>query len=370
MPKLSDPFQVKGLQLSSRFVMAPMVTGMAEDHAPGPVLIEWYRQHARSGVGLVVVESTGIAQDALNMPGLLGIWEDAQVPGMARLAREIQAEGVPAVLQIVHAGARSFREDPAQERVGASEVALMPGPQPRAMTEQELLAVIDAFAQAARRAKEAGFAGVEVHAAHHYLLSQFLSPYINRRTDRWGGDRAGRSRLAVEVVKAVRLAVGEDYPIFCRTHSVEFMEGGISSEDAVFFAQALAAAGVDVLDLSGIGQSSMGEWQGQPFLNSGSVLPKDVPGGAFAPSAGRVRAAVGIPVITVGKLSEPGVAQAVLDRGEADLVALARPLIADPLAASKLLEGRDEELNRCRECLSCFAAIRKGAIKCSVNAAV
>jgi 2,4-dienoyl-CoA reductase-like NADH-dependent reductase (Old Yellow Enzyme family) len=125
-----------------------------------------------------------------------------------------------------------------------------------------------------------------------------------------------------------------------------------------------------VLDLSGIGQSSMGEWQGQPFLNSSSVLPKELPGGTFGPSAGRIRAAVGIPVITVGKLSEPGVAQAVLDGGQADLVALARPLIADPLVASKLLAGQDDDINRCRECLSCFASIRKGPIKCSVNAAV
>jgi 2,4-dienoyl-CoA reductase-like NADH-dependent reductase (Old Yellow Enzyme family) len=370
MPKLSDPIRVKGLQLRNRLVMAPMVTGMAEAHAPGPDQIAWYQEHAKSGVGLVVVESCAIAQDAMIMPALLGLWDDAQVGGMGRLARAIQAQGVPAVLQLVHGGARTFSTDPNLERVGASPVALLPAPPPRAMTEAELLAVIEAFAQAARRAKAAGFDGVEVHAAHYYLLSQFLSPYSNRRTDRWGGDRAGRSRLAVEVVKAVRRAVGPDYPIFCRLHSVEFLEGGMSTDDALFFAQALEAAGVDLLNLSGIGQSSVGEWQGRPFLNSSSVLPKDAAGAAFAPSAGRIRAAVGIPVITVGKLAEPGLAQAVLDRGQADLVALARPLIADPQAAEKLLTGRDAEINRCRECLACFAAIRKGPIKCSVNATV
>jgi 2,4-dienoyl-CoA reductase-like NADH-dependent reductase (Old Yellow Enzyme family) len=370
MPKLSDPFLVKGLTLNNRLVMAPMVVGMAEDFVPTQAHIEWYAQHARSGVGLVVVESCAIAPDGMILARQPGIWDDAQVPGLARLAQGIKAQGVPAVVQIVHGGARAVREDPAQERVGASPVALLPGPPPRELTEPELLEIIEAFARAARRAVEAGFDGVEVHAAHYYLLSQFLSPYSNRRTDRWGGDRAGRARLAVEVVKAVRRATGPDYPIFCRLHSQENLEGGMSTEDSIYFAQALEAAGVDLLDLSGIGTSSMGEWQGQPYLNSSSLLPKGAPGGSFGASAGRVRAAVGIPVITVGKLAEPGAAQAVLDRGQADLVALARPLIADPLVAEKLLAGRDEEIARCGECLACFASIRKGPVKCTVNAAL
>jgi 2,4-dienoyl-CoA reductase-like NADH-dependent reductase (Old Yellow Enzyme family) len=370
MPRLSDPFQVKGLHLRSRLVMAPMVTGLALDYAPSQAQIEWYKLRARSGVGLVVVESSAIAADAKIMPFMLGVWDDAQVPGLARLAKAIRAEGVPSVLQIVHGGGRAVREDLAQERVSASSVAILPGPPPRPMTEAEILAVIDGFAQAARRAQQAGFDGVEVHAAHYYLISQFLSPYTNHRADRWGGDRAGRSRLAVEAVRAVRQAVGPDYPIFCRLHSQENLEGGMSTEDSIYFAKALEAAGVDILNLSGIGSSSLGDWQGHPFLNSSSLLPKGAPGGAFAVSAGRVKAAVGIPVVTVGKLAEPGAAQAVLDQGQADLVALARPLIADPLVAEKLLAGRDEEINRCGECLSCFAAIRKGPIKCAVNAAL
>jgi 2,4-dienoyl-CoA reductase-like NADH-dependent reductase (Old Yellow Enzyme family) len=369
---MSDPLHAKGLQLRNRLVMAPMATGLAEGHAPGQALIAWYREHAASGVALVVVEATAVAPDAMLLPNQLGLWEDAQVPGMALLARAIRAAGAPAVLQLVHGGARAYRADPVAgpERVGPSAVPLMPGPAPREMTGAEIQAAIDAFARAAARARAAGFDGVEVHAAHYYLLSEFLSPYANRRSDRWGGDRERRSRLAVETVKAVRKAVGADYPVFCRMHSEERLEGGVSTEDAVFYARALEAAGADVLDLSGIGTSSMGEWQGQPYLNSSSLLPRDAEGGAFAASAGRVRAAVGIPVITVGKLAEPGVAQGVIERGQADLVALARPLIADARVAEKLLAGRDDEINRCKECLSCFAAIRKGGIKCSVNPAL
>lgn len=370
MPKLSDPLNVKGLHLRNRVVMAPMVTGLAVDNAPTEAQMVWYRDRARGGVGLVVVESCAVAKDGRIMPYMLGLWKDSQVAGMARLAQAIKAEGVPAVLQIVHGGAKAYREDLNQERTGPSEVALMPGPAPRAMTESEIQDAIEAFAKTARRAQDAGFDGVEVHAAHYYLLSQFLSPYTNRRTDAWGKDRFGRLRLAASVVRAVREAVGKTFPIFCRLHSVEFLEGGLSTDDAVFFAQALVEAGVDLIDASGIGQTSLGQWQGQSFLNAGSVLPKDAPGGAFAGSAGRIRAAVGVPVATVGKLSEPGRAQAVLDAGDADLIALARPLIADPQVPWKLLAGRDQEIVRCKECLACFAAIRKGPVKCSVNAAI
>jgi 2,4-dienoyl-CoA reductase-like NADH-dependent reductase (Old Yellow Enzyme family) len=344
-----------------------MVSGLAVGNAPTEAQIQWYRVRARAGLGLIVVESTAIAPDATLTPYMNGIWEDAQVPGLSRLAAAIRAEGVPAVVQLVHGGARAWRDDLNIERIGPSPVAIMPGPAPRAMTEEDLASVIDAFAQAARRAKEAGFDGVEIHAAHYYLISEFLSPYTNQRTDRWGHDRAGRVRLAVEVVRAVRKAVGPDYPIFCRMHGVEHVKGGLTTEDAIYVAQALEDAGVDLIDASGIGQSSMGEWQSHPFLNTSSVLPKGAPAGGFAPFAGRIRASVGIPVIAVGKLSEPGMAQQVLDMGEADLVALARPLIADPKAAEKILAGKDLEVDRCNECLSCFASIRKGPVKCSVN---
>jgi 2,4-dienoyl-CoA reductase-like NADH-dependent reductase (Old Yellow Enzyme family) len=370
MPRLSDPFQVKGLHLRNRLVMAPIVTGLAEQGAPGAAQLRWYQERARGGVGLVVVESTAVTEAGRIMPCNLGLWSDGQVPGMARLARAIQGEGVPAVVQLVHGGARSWRADPAGARAGASSVALLPGPAPRPMTEEEILAAVEAFVQAARRARAAGFDGVEIHAAHYYLLSQFLSPRTNHRTDRWGGSRAGRATLALEVTRAVRAQVGPDFLILCRLHSVERLEGGTSTDDLVWFAQELEKAGVDLLDLSGIGTASLGEWQGQPVLNTSSVTPRDVPGGAYAPSAGQVRDAVGIPVATVGKLAEPGLAQAVLDRGQADLVALARPLIADPQAAAKLLAGQDDAIVRCRECLACFAAIRKGAIRCSVNPAI
>lgn len=370
MPLLADPYRFKNIQLRNRLVMAPMVTGYAEDNRVSDAMVGWYRDHARRGLGLVIVESTAVLPDATIMPRNLGLWDDAQIPGLARLASAIHAEGVPAVIQLVHGGAKAVREDLSVPRLGPSPVALVPGPAPREMTEAEIQAVIRAFADAAVRAVKAGFDGVEIHAAHYYLISQFLSPLSNRRTDRWGGSLENRGRLGVEVTRAVRAAVGPDVALLCRMHSVEHVEGGLATEDAVAFARALEAAGIDLIDASAIGTSSVGEWQGQPFHNTSSVPAKGAPSGGYAPSAKLIREGVGIPVITVGKLAEPGVAQGVLDRGQADLVALARPLIADFSAAEKLLEGRASDLEACKECLSCFAAIRKGPIHCSVNKAL
>lgn len=367
MMRLDDPLQVKGLRMPSRVVMAPMVTGFAENHFATDAHADWYGSRARTGIGLVIVESCGIDPGATIIPNMLGIWDDTFVPGLGRIARAIQAAGVPAVLQIVHGGARSFRTDLNQERLAPSPVALAAGPAPRAMTEAEIQGVIAAFVSAAKRTKEAGFDGVEIHAAHYYLLSGFLSPRSNQRTDAWGGDRERRARLATEVVKAVRQAVGPDYPILCRMHAVEFVEGGMSEEDIRFTAQALQDAGVDLLNASGVGQSSLGEWEGQTFLNTSSVLPKTAPAGTFAPHTKRLKDALRIPVIAVGKLAEPGQAQRVLDQGQADLVAVARQLIADPLTVEKLLGRREDTILRCKECLACFAAIRKGAITCTVN---
>jgi len=367
MPRISDPFTVRGLRLSNRLVMAPMVTGMAVENAPGQAQLDWYGAHARAGVGLVIVEATAVAADATILPYLLGAWDDAQVPGLARLAAVIKAEGVPAVLQIVHGGARAWRNDLTVERVGPSAVPLLPGPVPRVLNDAEIERIIAAFATAAQRAKAAGFDGVEIHAAHYYLISQFLSPYSNRRSDRWGGDLAGRARLGAEVARAIRRAVGPDYPLFCRMHAVELFDGGMSTDDAIHFARAFQDAGVDVIDASGVGQATRGEWKGQGYLSTSSVLSKGSPAGTYAPFAGRMREATGIPVIAVGKLGEPGAAEQVLREGQADLVAIARQLIADPLAARKLLDGRADQIERCQECLTCFSAIPKGPVRCSVN---
>ena len=367
MTRLSAPLALRNLQLSNRLVMAPMVTGSAVDDRPSARTLAWYARHAASGVGLIVVEACPVAPDAKLLPFMMGVWEDGHIPGLRTLAEAIHAHGVPAVVQIVHGGARAWREDPRVDRVGPSRVACAAGPAPRPLEEHELQGIIAAFAAAAHRVQAAGFDGVELHAAHYYLLSEFLSPCTNRRTDAWGGSRENRGRLLKEVVQAVRREVGDAFPIFCRLHALERFEGGTPEEDLRAFAQMAIQAGVDVIDASGVGQAAWSDWEGTPFLNASSVLPKDAPAGAFLPATARMKAALGAPVIAVGRLGEPGLAARVLEHGEADLVALARQLIADPETPRKLLEGQEGAIHRCTDCLACFAAIRRGPLSCPVN---
>lgn len=364
MTRLQDPLSIGPITLRNRLVMAPMVTAMADDHEVTDAHVAWYRERVR-GLGLAIVESTGVAPDGLLVPRLLGIWDDRFVPGLTRLVEAIHGEGVPAVLQIVHGGARSVVPPEGMERVGASTVRIAPGPPPRPLRVDELPGIVEAFAAAARRAVAAGFDGVEIHGAHAYLLSQFLSPVINTRTDGYGGSLEGRARLLLDVVAAVKRELRPEHLLVVRMHGMEAMEGGLSATDAATLAQLLEAAGVHVLDLSGIGSCGSGSDAFGTYLTPSSVKGRGWEPGTYAPSAGQVRKAVGLPVITVGRLAEGSVAQDILDRGDADLIALGRQLITDPTSGLKLLEGRQGEIHSCKECLACFASIRTGPVRCS-----
>ncbi len=370
MPRLSDSFKVRNLHLNNRLVVPPMVSGLALDGVPTAAQRNWYTNLAASGASLVIVEAASILRDSSILPRQIDISPEAPLAPLAMLAQTIQQRGVPAVLQIVHGGGRAWRPDVSIERVAPSSVAIAPGPAPRALLKLEIEEVISAFVAAALKTQRAGFDGVEIHGAHYYLISQFLSPFTNKRTDAWGGSVTNRARLAVEIVRAVRKAVGPDYPIFVRINAEERFERGLSTDDIIEVAKLLEAAGVDVLDASGIGQATTGTWEGVTFVSPTSALPKSAPAGDLAPAAGRIKASVNIPVIAVGKLGAPGEAQRVLDAGHADLIAIARQVIADPQSPRKILEGRDDSIVRCKECMSCFAAIRLGAIRCSVNSSL
>jgi len=367
MPKLSDSLKVKGLSLRNRLVIPPMVTGLAVKGIPTKTQLNWYAQLAKSGASLVIVEAASILPGSQILPNQIDISPEAPLGPLATLALTIQRNGAPAILQIVHGGGRAWRPDVSVERVAPSNVAIAPGPAPRALSEPEIEELIAAFVAASVKAQLAGFDGVEIHAAHYYLISQFLSPFTNHRTDTWGGSVTNRARFAVETIRAVRKEVGVNYPIFVRINAEERFELGLASDDIVEIARQLESAGADVLDASAIGQTTTQTWEGNSFINTMSVLPKTAPAGSLAAAAGRIKAALRIPVIAVGKLGEPNAAQRVLDEGQADLVAIARQVIADPATPQKLLEGRDSSIVRCKECLSCLASIRQGSIRCSVN---
>jgi 2,4-dienoyl-CoA reductase-like NADH-dependent reductase (Old Yellow Enzyme family) len=368
MPRLDDALTVKGLRMRNRLVLPPITTNLGTlDGEVSEDSLGFYRQRARH-VGLAIVEAAAVRPDGRITPFSLGLWDDAHVAGMARLARTIRDEGAVSAIQIVHAGARSVPVDGGIRGASPSGVSLRPGVEPIVLTGEQIAGMVEDFSGAAQRAADAGFDAIEVHGAHLYLLSQFLSPLTNLREDRYGGDALGRATFPAQVVRAIRSKLGPDFPILFRLNAVELVEGGQTAEDAAVVAVALEDAGVDMFHSSLVSQAPKKEIDGRIHLMPSSALTREMPRGAAAQYAAAVKRAVSVPVIAVGKLGEPSVAGKVLAEGAADMIAIGRQMIADPDSAGKILEGRAEDMVLCRECMACFASLGKGGpIACSTN---
>lgn len=367
MANLNDPLTINRMHIRNRLVLPP-ITGCfgTLDAEVTDASLGFYRQRSRD-VGLVVVEATTVRPDGRINPRSLGLWSDAQTEGMSRLAAAIKAEGAATVVQLNHAGARSVPIEGGIRGASPSGVAFRPDVEPTVLGLSQIAEITGDFVAAAVRAREAGFDGVEVHGAHFYLLSQFLSPLTNHREDRYGGGAAARATFSVEVVRAIREKLGADFAIFFRLNAVELVEGGQTAEDAAVVAQLLESAGVDAIHSSLAATGVWKEMEGRAYLQSSSALAKDKPKGGALAYAAEVKRAVRVPVIAVGKLGAAEARAAVQD-GIADMAAIGRQMIADPGTAGKILAGRDDEIVQCRECWSCFASIGKGMpIVCSTN---
>ena len=367
MTNVNDPLVINRMRVRNRLALPPITNCFGStDGEVTDASLGFYVQRSRD-VGLVVVEAATVRADGRINPRSLGLWSDAQIEGMARLASAIKAEGAAAVVQLNHAGARSVPIEGGIRGASPSGVAFRPDVEPTVLSLSQIAEITGDFVAAAVRARQAGFDGVEVHGAHFYLLSQFLSPLTNHREDRYGGSAAGRATFALEVVRAIREKLGSDFPILFRLNAVELVEGGQPVEDAAVVAQLLEAAGVDAIHSSLAATAAFKEIDGKAYLQSGSALPKDKPRGGALQYASAVKKAVGVPVIAVGKLG-PEEARAAVRDGMADMAAIGRQMIADPATAGKILAGKDSEIVQCRECLSCFASIGKGMpIACSTN---
>ncbi len=368
MATLWDHLIINGMRLRNRLVLPPLTTnyGSPEGKVTDAVL-RFYKKRAGE-VGLVIVEATAVRADGRIVPGSIGLWEDSQVLGMVSLAEAIKKQGAAAMVQLSHAGARCVPLGGEMQGASPSGFIFRPDVPSFSMNQAQIDRMVYDFAEAAFRAAEAGFDGVEIHGAHFYLISQFLSPLTNQRQDRYGGDAGARATFALEVIRAARQRVGRSYPIFFRINAVEKVEGGQTLAEAQIAGRVLAQAGVDALDVSLIAQSSWRETEGRRFLNSSSALPKDQPAGANVGLAAKLKEATGLPVMAVGKLGlGTAAAEAVADAG-IDMAAVGRQMICDPDTAKKILSGKNAEIILCKECLSCFASIGKGVpLVCTVN---
>ena len=368
MTTLRDEVMIKGMRLRNRIVLPPLTTnygspeGLVTDD-----IIQFYVDRSKD-IGLVIVEATAVRADGRIVPGGLGLWEDGQVAGTARLVDSIKELGAATAVQINHAGARCVPRGGELQGATPSGFAFKPDVAPLTMNPSQIDQAVTDFADAAGRAAEAGYESVEIHGAHFYLISQFLSPLTNQRDDRYGGDARGRATFALEVVRAIREKLGPDYPIIFRLNAVEKVEGGQTLEDALEVSRLLADEGVDVLHVSLIAQSSWKEIDGQRYLAGSSALPKEQPSGANIPLTQAVKDAAGVPVIAVGKLADGELAEKAVHDSKIDMVAIGRQMIADPDTVGKILAGKESEIIRCEEDMACFGTIGQGKpMGCKVN---
>ena len=327
---LFDPLKLRGVSLRNRLGVAPMCQYSAADGRAGDWHLVHYGGLAQGGAGLVIVEATAVEARGRISPADLGLWEDGQIEPLARVARFVESQGAVPAVQLAHAG-RKASVHPPWVRGGAPATPAEGGwtpvapsplpfaeghPVPAALTEAEYAALPGLFAAAARRALQAGFRAVEVHAAHGYLLHQHLSPLSNQRTDRWGGAFEHRTRLAREVVRAVRTVVPEALPVLVRLSATDWAEGGWTPDETVALSRELGGLGVDLVDCS-----------------SGGLVPwAKVPAapGYQVPFAARVRREAGVASAAVGLITTPEQAEAIVASGQADLVLMARELLRDP----------------------------------------
>jgi len=320
MSYLLTPLTTPRLRLRNRLVLPPMATSKA--HADGSMsddLLAYYDEKSRGGgFGLIITEHCYVARQGMNRVGQPSIADDATIEGCRRLVEVVHANGSPIAMQINHSGSACSSEATGLEVVSASTVPhpARPDEACRSLTREEIAAVVSQFADAARRVKAAGFDGVEIHCAHGYLLNQFFSPLTNKRTDEYGGDVADRIRIHLEVIAAVREAVGDGFPVLLRLGARDYVDGvGTTLGDSQTAAIAFERAGVDILDISG------------GF--SGYTVPGHDEPGYFAELSRGIKDVVAIPVILTGGVTEPRQAEKLLADGAADLIGVGRAALKD-----------------------------------------
>ena len=339
MPHLFEPLQLRELSLPNRIGMSPMCQYSAHDGVAGDWHVVHYGSRALGGLGLMLIEATAVRPEGRISPGDLGLWDDAQIEPLAKIVRQTRAQGVAVAAQLAHAGRKASvglgweaqrslsREEGGWQSVAPSAIAFGEGyDAPLQLDVTGMRQVVEAFAAAARRARSAGFDAVEVHAAHGYLLHQFLSPLSNRRTDQYGGGFENRSRLLREVVAAVRAEWPQNLPVFVRLSATDWAEGGWDLDETVELCRMLKGLGVDLVDVS-----------------SGGLVPwAKIPVGPGFQTvfAERIRRQADIATAAVGLITSPAQADHIVRTGQADVVLLGRELLRNPywpLAAAKEL---------------------------------
>ena len=352
MSRLFETTSIKSLTLANRFIRSATYSGLAsEDGLVSPELIEVMVGLAKGRVGLIITGHAYISPEGQAGPRQLGIYDDALVPGLAQMVEAVHAVGGKIVVQLAHAGLAAPSKVTGLKAVGPSAAPDYYKSEHDELSETEIGQLVEAFGRAAGRAVAAGFDGVQVHVAHGYLLSQFLSPAINKRTDAFGGSLEKRTAFPAQVVRAVRLAVGQDRPVMVKMNGQDFLKGGLEVADSARAAGILVEAGVDLVELSGGTVVSGGE---EVPGSKGIDSPEKE--AYFADQARIFRQTYTGPLSLVGGIRSFEVAERIVEEGAADYISICRPLIREPGLIARWREGD----RRPAECLSdsaCFKPI-------------
>lgn len=360
MRSVFEETTINGMVLRNRLVRSATWEGMCEpDGRPTRKLADCYQTLARGGVGLVITGYAFVRPEGRQSPRMIGSHTDAYAQEMKMLADAVHSEGGKVCMQLVHTGGQTTSKIIGRLPLAPSTVKVDQFFEtPAAMTKQEIAEVVSAFGAAAKRAKGSGFDAIQLHAAHGYLINQFLSPLTNRRTDEYGGSIENRSRFMMDVYKNVRDEVGRGFPVLIKLNGSDNLEGGLSIEDAVRIAAMLDSEGIAAVEVSG-GTPASG-----PL--GGPIRPKierTEQEGYNLTSAKRIKEAVKCPVMVVGGFRSYGIVENAIQQGGADYISLARPLIREPGLPKRWQTG-DHARATCISCNACLKAGLKGGIYC------
>ncbi len=360
MDKLFSPVSINNLTLKNRIVMPALASFLiGTDGSISNATIEHYRRRAAGGPAMVIMEACAVSPEGIVSAHQAVIYDDRYIDGLSRVSRAMKAEGSIPAIQIHHGGRQT-----SAKIINRKPLAPSPLPCPTIRGEVEPLSVagiqelIQKFSDAAYRACLAGFELIEIHGAHGYLVNQFLSPFSNIREDEYGGDVAGRTRFAQEIVKAIRSRLVPEFPISFKISAEEYIDGGLTTKDSIDIINILVEAGVDVVQVSA-GNDVTPEWICQPMFMEKACLVE---------SASQMKDALDIPVMAVGRINDPLIANEIISQDQADMVCIGRGLLADPEMPIKAQEGRLDEIRTCIACNTCMQSIfKKGRIECLVN---
>ncbi len=362
LEKIFEPTKIGTLNLANRIVMAPMFSQFAS--SKGEVtsrMINYYEKRAKSGVGLLMVETTCVDYPLGTFTRELRIDKDIFIARLHELVNIIHSYNIKTSIQLHHAGRQTYTGATGGLRpVSASEVPSgSPGVLSKALSVEEIKALVEKFADGAERAKQAGFDAIEIHGAHGYLIGQFLSPFTNKRTDEYGGNLTNRMRFPLEIIEAVRDRVGRDYPVLYRISGHEYIEGGLTIDDSKLVAKKLEEIGVEAIHVSA-GLRETGYWYEQPMY---------LPRGCLVDLAEKIKKEVEIPVIAVGRINDILLAERILKEDKADLIAMGRAFLSDPFFLKKAKVGKFEDIRKCIACVDgCIENLfRRKGITCTVN---